>query len=319
VQELAKRFVPAADEVGYLQSQKGPECDLFRTLAEQGHYAGRTQPTNTRQGIYAAAPSGVLLASINTRNPREMAAMLRRALEKWEGLGREERGLASDPAERPEARRRLEEFYPEGGLVLRLASRDLPRDGGALPKDWRAEAFNLDFAWFRKEEARALLPETLEAGARREVPAPLLRRLVRLHLVDNVRGQTVPYEEKHIQEAALTVEVLAIDGAMVTARFAGRSRTLAEGAWAVEGSGRPVPTARGYDAKLSGHARFDTGTGRFVEFELVAEGTRHGATQYNCRTDDPGPAPMGVVFTLAGPKERVAPAFAWSYHWPAPR
>ncbi|MGQ0614937.1 MAG: hypothetical protein ACT4PV_14475 [Planctomycetaceae bacterium] len=315
MQELAKRFVPAADEVGYLQSQRGPECELFRAIAEQGHYAGRTQPTNTRQGIYAAAPNGILLASINTRSPREMAAMLRRALVKWEGLLTEERLFASDPRERPEGRRRLEELYPEGGLVLRQVSRDLPRKGEAQPTDWRSEAFNLDFAWFRKEEARAMLPETIEAGQRHAVPAPLVRRLARLHLVDNVRGQTIPYDEKQVQEAVLSVEILAVDGAMVTLRLEGRSRTLAEGLWAVEGTGRPVQTARGYDATLSGSARFDAAAGRFVEFELVAEGLRHGATQYNCRSDDPGPAPMGVVFTLADPTERVAPAFAWGYDW----
>ena len=51
-----------------------------RELAEQGHYAGRTRPTNTRQGIYAAAPSGVLLASVNTRSAERMAAMLEEAL-----------------------------------------------------------------------------------------------------------------------------------------------------------------------------------------------------------------------------------------------
>jgi len=313
VQELAKRFVPAADEVAYLQSQKGPECELFRVLAEQGHYAGRSQPTNTRQGTYAAAPSGVLLASANTNDPRAMAAMLRRALERWEGLGREERLLADAPAPRPDGRRRLEDFYPEGGLVLRVATRDLPRDDA--PEDWRARAWNLDYAWFRAAEARALLPDALEAGARRDVPAPLLRRLVRLHLVDNVRGQTLPYEDTHVREATLACEVVAVEGALVDVRFSGRSRTRAEGAWPVEGTGEPVAATRGFEASLAGTARYDAAAGRFVEFTLVARGKRHGGTQYNGRGDDLAPAPMGVVFTLAGPDERVAPAFAWGYGW----
>ena len=41
----------------YLHRRKGAECDFFRGICEQGHYGGRTKPTNTRQGIYCATPS----------------------------------------------------------------------------------------------------------------------------------------------------------------------------------------------------------------------------------------------------------------------
>ena len=83
--------MPAADDVGRLQRDQDEDCKLFQKLAEQGHYAGRTVPSTTRQGIYAAAPSGVLLASINTREPHDVARMLERALERWKELGRDER------------------------------------------------------------------------------------------------------------------------------------------------------------------------------------------------------------------------------------
>ena len=53
VQELAASFVPAADEAHFLKVMRGAEGDLFRAVAEKGHYAGRTVPTSTRQGIYA--------------------------------------------------------------------------------------------------------------------------------------------------------------------------------------------------------------------------------------------------------------------------
>ena len=39
VKELAGKFIPAADEVGRLQSGGDAECQLFRKVAEQGHYA----------------------------------------------------------------------------------------------------------------------------------------------------------------------------------------------------------------------------------------------------------------------------------------
>ena len=50
VKELTAKFIPAADEVGRLQSGKDAECRLFRKIAEQGHYAGRTQPSTHAPG-----------------------------------------------------------------------------------------------------------------------------------------------------------------------------------------------------------------------------------------------------------------------------
>ena len=48
MQQLAGEFIPAADEVWFLQRHAGPECAMFREIAEQGHYAGRGNPSDTR-------------------------------------------------------------------------------------------------------------------------------------------------------------------------------------------------------------------------------------------------------------------------------
>jgi hypothetical protein len=66
---------------------------------------------------------------------------------------------------------------------------------------------------------------------------------------------------------------------------------------------------------LRGRATFDLESGRFTKFELVATGTRTGRTRYNNRDDDPGPAPIGVAFVLAGdtPQDRVPPSFLYAY------
>ncbi len=321
-----KRFVPGADEVWRLQHGKGADCDLFREVAEQGHYGGRTQPSDTRQGTYAFAPSGAFLASINTNDPAAMARMLEQALVAWKKLGRDERRL---PADRRAARadaERLERLYPTDGLVLVVVTRDVGRsekekaaDRGR-PADWRAAAFNRDFAWFRRDEALAFVPDEGRAGAERDVPRPLVERLARFSLVDNVRGQTPAYRPEHVEVAELRSRVVKADGARLTLRLEGRTRTRETGRWPVRGfedAGRPTEQERGYEAKLLGRATLDRGTGRFVAFELVALGERRGGTQYNFRGDDLDPAPLGVALTLAGddPEDRVAPAHVWAYGW----
>jgi hypothetical protein len=238
--------------------------------------------------------------------------LLREALEKWEKIAPGDRLPADDPKDRTSALRRAERFYPEGGLVLHVYSRDLPRE--EVAPGWRGKAWNQDYAWFRKEEARQFLPGgEPKPGQKHEVPAPLVRRLARAHLVDNVRGQTRPYDDRHVEKARLTAVVEAVDGDVVTLRLEGETRTAAEGVWHVGGlrSRQATPQKRGFEANLLGRAAYDMKTERFQTFELVAVGTRWGATQFNVRQDDMDPAPIGVLFTLAGdsPWERVAPAF----------
>jgi hypothetical protein len=319
VRTLLERFVPCADEVWFLQNQKGPECDLFRSFCEKGHYGGRTRPTNTRQGSYAVAPSGEFLASINTNDPRAMAGMLRKALEAWKSLPEHKRFMDPAPATEPEGRRRAEARYPTGGLALKTWSRDLPRPSGVEDRGWAA-AWNQDFAWFLRDEARSLLPESPEPGGKQSVPRRLVERIARFHLVDNVRGQTEPFPHGSVERAEMTVDVTAVEGDLVSIRIAGATRARQEMRTGVAGDrdmNDPKRRERGFEAKLLGRATFDLKAAKFTSFEMVAVGTRWGGTLYNGRGGDLDPAPIGVVFTLAAdePAERVAPAFFGGYGW----
>src|SRR5262249_27992506 len=181
-----------------LQTGTDPECRLFQKFAELGHYR---QPGTTRQGTYCATPSGVLLASMNSNDPRRIADMLQRALAKWQTLTREERLLPTDPKKQVADIKRPERFYPKNGLVLDVTSRDMPRDAGAKqPKaKWQELAWNHDYAWFTRGEARQFLPEQVQVGQKQDLPVLLVHRIACAHLVDNVRGQTSPFDESHVK------------------------------------------------------------------------------------------------------------------------
>ncbi len=311
-----------ADEVSRLQRGGDAECRLFQKFAEQGHYGGRTYPSNTRQGTYAATPSGIFLASINANQPVAVADMMRRALEKWKTLPRDQRLMADAAPSQAGNLIRAERFYPVGGLVLQVHSRDLPREQASAEQGnrWYGQAWNNDFAWFTKVEARQLLPPTVATGARHEVPETLVRRIARLCIVDNVRGQTEPYSDSDVKEARMSAAVQKVDGDIASLRLEGQTKTNREGMWSIAGyrdMERPSQQKRGIETRLLGNAKFDLKAERFVSFELVALGTRTGATQYNGRQNDSGPAPIGFAFTLAGdkPAEHVAPAHFWGYGW----
>jgi hypothetical protein len=187
--------------------------------------------------------------------------------------------------------------------VLNVTSRDMPREKAkASPTGagWREFAWNQDFAWFTKAEARQFVPPEAKVGKKRDLPVALLHRIACADLIDNVRGQTSPFEESQVKRARLSAEVTAVDGDVVSLRLEGETRVAMEGR-----------REHGLEMRLLGKATFDVSRGRFRTFELVAVGSRWGGTRLNGRRGGPDAAPIGILFTLAGdgPCERVAPAF----------
>jgi hypothetical protein len=187
-------------------------------------------------------------------------------------------------------------------------------------------AYNQDYAWFRKGEARAFLPEKPIKCARGDVRRDLVERLARFHFVDLVRGHTASFPQKAVEHAGLTAEVIDVKSHLVSLGYKGRTRTSevhdgvhVEGKWNAKGPGIPEPQTRGVDARLEGRAVYDLKAERFVSFEMLVLSERWGGNAYNGRLDerDFGPAPMGIVLKLAGDSaaERVPPMFFRSYGW----
>jgi hypothetical protein len=191
-----------------------------------------------------------------------------------------------------------EKLYPDDGLVLRVVARDQTRE--------RWPDSNLDYAWFRKDEARTLLPTELKKGAKHNVPRELVQRLARFHLLDNVHALNYTFFPKEaIEKARLTSTVVQIEGDLVSLSFEGETR-----------ASMVSPKIIGYEPKLLGRATFNLKEQKFVSFELLAVGMRWGLGNCNQR-HNPDPALMGIVFTLAGdsPAERLPPAFISRYGW----
>jgi hypothetical protein len=311
VQLASEAFVPVAENCSPLQSQQDAKGEFFRLVAEQGHYAGRTFPTGTRQGYYTFTPDGRLLTALNSRDPRAIEAMLHQALERWQLLaavdGHTDSGAVGEYAPaRPD-------LYPADGLVLQLTARDLPREVDTRPDDWRKRAWNLDYAWFTRDEARELVPTPTVPGASRAWPRRVVRRLALFHLRDFVRGEPSAWPEEALRHAEVTSGVTAVDGDRITLRLTGTIKLQYEMSWRRPNDGARHTSDCRYDAALSGEAIWDATQERFVSFELLASGPRQGTNQYNNRGDDLGPAPMGIAFTLAGtrPSDRTPPHQIW--------
>jgi hypothetical protein len=133
--------------------------------------------------------------------------------------------------------------------------------------------------------------------------------LARFHLRDIVRGEPFAWPEEAVRSAELSSEIVGIEGAEVRLALRGAVRLECELSWVrpEDGEERRYPT--GYDCSLYGEATWNEGRGAFSAFDFVAAGSRWGASQYNNRADDLGPAPLGIAFGLAGttPADRTPP------------
>lgn len=300
--KLLESFVPCADEVWRLHNLREPDCLHFQKWCDEGGTLNGDGRTATRQGTYCCTPSGQFLGSANHRDPRRIAAMLKEALRKWKEIKKEDRLLKEDPVKTWEQIDRSEKKYPADGMVLRVNSRDMPRTG-LDPNDWRTHAWNFDYAWFKKDEVARMLPKTMGKKTEWKLPDDLVRRLVRIHLVDNVRGQTGGYRPEAVEEAEINCEVTRIKKNIVTIKLTGKVKQQQDG--------------RGVEGTMLGEALYNTKDEKFDKFEIVVLGTRWGATQYNRREDDRERSPIGYVLHLASdhPTEKIAPAEFGSYGW----
>jgi hypothetical protein len=279
--------------------------EFFWKISEQ-RPENRAVPT---QGIYVVTPGGKLLGfRQRDHDPGSIAKLLSQALDQWKALGREERLGAEAPRPVGAASSRPESRPPEGGLILELFVRDLPRKSGRVAPEFAA-MWNRDFAWFTGEEVRSMIPDGRTPGERHRVPDKLVRRLARLHLLDSVRGinDGRPFEDQHVEKAEMFMDVVKVEGDVLSLRIDGATRAVEPPLADARGSGRPDEKERGYQARLLGRATVDVRQGRFTSFALVAIGPRWGGRGYahSMRQGDLEPQPMGFALRMLPPSEPV--------------
>lgn len=311
INTLNEAFIPVVDNVSSSQLRKDDHGEFFRLIAEQGHYRGRTIPTNTRQGLYTATASGQLLVSVNSTSAGRVKRLLSDAIRIWSKTSDEER--SPQLAEAGEPDRYFTRQPPVDGLALRSLVRDLPRTKG---RKVDLSPSNLDHVWIGRDDMLSMIPSKLVVGEGSEIPAKIANRIARYHLLDSVRGEAEPFAEKYIQQADIELIVSKVSDSRVKFKVSGRCRanrppTKERNPY----TGKTIPTETGYDLRLYGIAEFDRQKEQFTRFDLLAAGDRWGGTMYNFRDNDLGKSPIGFAFELVDDvtKNPTPPRFHFSY------
>ena len=287
-------------EVWRLQREADPDCVFFRKIAQQGHYPG--PKTRSKQGIYVCAADGTFLSSINSNSADAVLKILKKGLDGYQKLPKEKR--VSCDKDKIKSEFRWEELMPTDGLALAVFSRDLPED--LDPNGKRPERWNRDSAWYQRSEIEAVMPKGLSKGDNFQLPDLISRRLLRMNLVDTVRGQTDPFNGGEIT-AEINCVVTAVDDRLVEFSMKGETK----GESTLTNYGR---TPRGVVTKVNGLASYSYEKSRFVKFDLVAVGYRWGRTRFNGRHRGRKTNPLGFVVSLApedGPI--IVPGLIYAY------
>lgn len=297
IQKLSRQFVTVADEVymlypedpGNLNRVKDrPEHQFFKKYGEAMPPRAWNHP-GTKQGIYMMGPNAEYLEGkfAASADAADIRARLQRATVRWEAL-RASAGYANAPI--PVVKSTLPPGI-EGEVVFQVNLRDLPRgpgdkSGQRITQVDRSRDGMFEFAkwawnenWIGLPSAAAWVPS---GAAEEAVPPAIVQRIAREVLVDNVRGQAQGWQVGEVKVAELSKRRLSSSGGNVRIEYRGRVR--------LEGGGR------GYDATLYGQGVWNGSA--FTALDLVASGQRWGASRFNQREQDPGPAPMGVALSL---------------------
>jgi hypothetical protein len=300
-------FIPAADEVGDLESGRDAASRLYQKIATR-HIRG----LRTSQGTYILTPSGILLSSRHSISEDELAEFLADGIGKYQRLSTRERLGRAIRASRTSSSR-----YPEDGLVLSLVLRKFYSRKPVGRAGIGVVESNRDFAWYKKKEAEQFLPSTPKKGDTYNVPSYLVERLARYHFTDTVRAFADPYPARCVKKARLTATVLEVQNGVVKLRYDGTIHSEQDDTprfGLARSRGRlPRRPQRSFQANLLGYATFDQAKKRFTEFELVALGNHRGGGERSSKDL----VPMGVALTLAEdtPLERVEPFHLEWYLW----
>lgn len=267
-----------------------PDHQFFKRFGESMPKGDWNHP-GTKQGIYMMGPDAEYLEGrfAASGDAGDIRARLKRAVERWDSLTKQ-KGYKNLPI--PERK-----WSPppgiSGSLILRVNLRDLPRGegdkSGSRREDLAANTgYWLDFVrWAWNENWIGFeSPDPFVTASRdwQPVAAEVVSRMAREVMVDNVRGQAPTWEPAALKEAKLNMRLMASERSVDRIEYSGNVK-LESG-------------SRGYSATIYGAGEWDRSKREFRSLDLVATGMRRGASRFNQRERDPGPAPMGVSLSL---------------------
>jgi hypothetical protein len=300
IRRLQTEFVPVSANTHDLQWRASPAQQFFLDVVAHTTSAQlRRQFSESAdpQGMYILGADGTSYGFINDHDPIDVIQFMDRARRSYAQHPPRPIELAQDAVTAPFAE------TPESDTsVVRVFSRIRPLPAGAWGLN---RSVGRDFLWIYRDEVTALLgscAETTEPG-KVALPAGLVRRILRFHLVDNVRGTADMWGRDEVKRAEVSARIVRSDA---------QGCTLAlSGGFALQTADR----ARGYEGRFEAELTAERASLRVGRFRLYSAGKAWGAGTYT-PNQPPGRYDLIIAMTDANedPIARTVPPEEVSTH-----
>ncbi|HIA69049.1 TPA: hypothetical protein EYN98_24025 [Candidatus Poribacteria bacterium] len=282
IQLVQKNFVPVAIDIWYLRRQEDEKGRFVHNLIQQ-HYDKPVMQEQIRQGIYHFTADGTLLNFRNHRDPEIVKSLIDDSLIKFCA------GQIYEDTLQFHADARYDRQPPPNGIILNTYSRILltKSELGLSTDQWsRNLSTGRDHVWLTEEEWRSMFSQPAELGDQYPIPKSILERIVRFHLVDNVRGEPSMWNTDNIKDAEMNLTVM--------------EKTPENVSLSVEGSAclEADEKDRGFVTHLSGILEYNVTQKQFERFDLLAKGNFWGEGLYTGGAPK-GKFPLVIAFQLA--------------------
>ena len=293
----SREFVPVTESLNKILWQKDDDTLFYQKVYDQ---APQSKKRASGQGIYIVTADGELLHHCTSfvagqRGKQE----IEKGLAAWRQLPASRRSAGAIHV--PLSSNLKTHHAPDGGLVLRVYSRQLEETGSGSYIDatcqvGRGDEASFDNMWLKQDEWKSLIPKSPAAGRTYTIPQNISQRIARAHLRDRTRGMFPAWPAKTRVRSNMTLTVLP------SAQYVTRLR--------VNGSaliGQRNISDQGYDARIGGRIEFDRRQRKITRFDLVAIGDQWGKPDVRARE---GFNPLGVAFELSdgrSPRDHIPP------------
>ena len=271
IRRLQTEFVPFAGRRLDLENARSPLSRWWLPLVQNVN--PRHRPGYTSQGCYVVGWDGVGYAFDNyNRDAGRLNVLLDRGLAQFRQHPPQPVTIPADFAQAS-----APHTPPSGASVVRVFTRIRLLPAG---QSGQFTFVGREHMWIYPDEVRALLAASENNTGPFAMPRTLVARLVLFHIVDNTRGQVVPWRPQDVSKAAFTARSL---------RTANGRRTFSfSGDFAKRGATNFF-TDRGHEGHIEGEFDVEIATQKITRFRAYAE----AQSWAEAPTERPGNPPRG--------------------------
>ncbi|MGI8922711.1 MAG: hypothetical protein ACR2HJ_01500 [Fimbriimonadales bacterium] len=271
IRTLQNDFIPVAGNIAELAWSRTGASRWFMSTAGKVNY--RVRSGQTVQGFYTVAADGTAYGFENVRDAKVVIRMLTEARDAFHAHPPIQLAISTEGSEGVFSR------SPDPTVsVVRVYTRvrPVPLAANSLNK-----SVGRDHLWIIGSDVKAIIAAGAN-GSGFKMPDALAGRIVRYHLVDNVRGEPDMWLAGQVKRADFTMKPLGKSKGKLLYSFRGAfTQKLSDG-------------SRGLGGTIRGEMDLDAANNRVIRFRAYAEAQAWGDSKFT-KWAPPGKFPMVIA------------------------